>query len=405
MCIAFDIYTAAAIGVLALLIGRFCNSIFPALRKICIPTPVTGGLVISIFTLLLYSCFGIETDFDATIKNICMTLFFASVGFMSDFRSLRRGGKALAIMLGLVFLLIVIQNVAGVVISAALGQNPLLGIACGSVSMSGGHGTSAGFADTLEQMGLQGASTLSMSAATFGIIAGAAIGGPLAAGIIRRRSLAVEIPDCRNVTIGENANSDPVIRDVEGDRFSIGEIMKAAFILILASGLGSLVSMFLTKSGLNFPSYFGALIVAVFIRNIPFAFPKSYSLNISAITSLGKVSLELFLGIAMVSLKLWELVDLALPMGIILVAQMLILVIFARYLAFPALGRDYRAAVLISGLCGFGLGATPNAMANMTAVCKKYHYIQDPFIIIPLVGAFFLDLMNIAVITVFLNFL
>lgn len=405
MNFCLDIYQSAAIGVLALLIGRFCNSIFPSLKKICIPTPVTGGICVSLFTLFLYLVFDIRTSFDDTVKNICMTLFFASVGFMSDFSTLKKGGKPLAIMVILVFLLIVLQNVAGITVSKLLGHNYLLGIACGSVSMCGGHGTSAGFSDTLQQMGLDGASTLAMTAATFGIIAGAAIGGPLSAGIIYRYKLAKSRSDGNVSEMTYEMNSDPVIRDIESDRYTVSDILEASFVLVLSAGLGTLVNMLLNALGINLPSYFGALVVAVIIRNSFPLFSKANILNVSSITSIGKITLELFLGIAMASLKLWELAGFALPMGLILLTQVFILVIFARYLAFPLLGKDYNAAVLIAGLCGFALGATPNAMANMTAVCIKYHYRSQPFIIIPLVGAVFLDIMNIAVLTVFLNIL
>lgn len=401
-------YQTAGVGVAALLLGMLFTRKIPFLKRFCIPAPVSGGIVISLLTLALYSFGRVEMDFDGTIKDICMTLFFTSVGFQSNMKALKSGGKTLVVMVLLVAVLIISQNLIAVGAAGAMGLDPLLGMAAGSIPMSGGHGTAGGFSPVLEGLGLSGASSITMACATFGLVAGSMIGGPLAEALIRRRHLAEE-SGTRDIMEGiEGSEASPeskVERPQSGER-SFRDYSKAVYMLVIAMALGMCLSKLLAMTGITFPTYFGALIAACVIRNTVEGFSDGEKiLSLDKIVSLGDICLSLFLGIAMASLKLWELAGLALPLCVILLAQVAFMALFASVVAFRALGKDYDAAVLVSGLCGFGLGATPNAMANMSAVCFKYRYSVNPFIIVPIIGAMFVDIINTFAVTFFLNIL
>ena len=404
--VALDMYQTAGVGVLALLLGMFFTRTIPFLKRFCIPAPVSGGIVISLLTLAAYSILGVEFSFDGTIRDISMMLFFTSVGFQSDMSAIKKGGRTLVVMVLLVAVLIVFQNLISIGIARAMGLDPLVGMASGSIPMSGGHGTSGGFSPLLESMGLTGASSITMACATFGLVAGSMVGGPLAELLIRKKGLASESLSTDVVTGLEGSEASPeskVERPQSGEK-SFREYSKAVYLLVLAMALGTCLSKLLALTGITFPTYFGSLIAACLIRNVCGAFPKtSERLGIEKIVSLGDIALSLFLGIAMSSLKLWELAGLAIPLCVILFAQVVFIALFAAFVAFRSLGKDYDAAVLVSGLCGFGLGATPNAMANMSAVCFKYRYAVNPFIIVPIIGAMFVDIINTGLVTVFLN--
>lgn len=393
MTIELDMLQTAAAGIVAMLLGAWINKSVKFLQRICIPAPVTGGIVFSLVTLALYSIFGIEVSFQGTLKDICMIVFFTSVGFQSDLSVLRKGGRPLVVMVILVAVLIACQNAISLGIAHGCKFDPLLGMAAGSITMCGGHGTAAGFSPMFEQMGMQSAPTVLMAAATFGLLGGSLMGGPLAESIIRKKHLYQD---------GQQGQ-ECELRHEENDTLSAKASAKGVYELLVAAGLGTLLSKALALTGLNFPSYFGALIVAVIMRNVTEAIPRCPKLAMKEITSIGSIALALFLGMAMASLKLWELAGLALPLLLVLVIQAAFMLVFARVVAFPLLGGDYDAAVMVGGICGFGLGATPNAMANMSAVCGKYRYTTAPFIVIPIVGAMFVDIINIAVSTIFLN--
>ena len=400
--LALDMYASAGVGVLALLLGMFFTRTIPFLKRFCIPAPVSGGLLLSLLILLLYSVFGIECRFDGTVKDICMMLFFTSVGFQSDIRVLRTGGRPLLVMILLVAVLIASQNLISVGISKCLGLSPLFGMAAGSIPMCGGHGTSGGFAPLLEQMGLAAASSITMAAATFGLVAGSLLGGPLGEALIRRHHLSDQ-SSTSYVMKGEETTESSVV-DSKTEERAYWEYLIAASQLIIAMALGTGLSKLLALTGITFPTYFGSLLVACAMRNLLGLSSKlSRGLCTSSIVSIGNVCLQLFLGMAMASLRLWELASLALPLLLILAAQVAFMAFYAVLVAFPLLGKGYDSAVLVSGLCGFGLGATPNAMANMSAVCYKYHYSAAPFVIVPIIGAMFVDIINTGIVTLFLN--
>ncbi len=398
--VEFDMMQTMAVGILALLLGMFLNRKSKILNGICIPAPVTGGIIFSIVTLAIYSIWGLEIKFDAILKDICMVVFFTTVGFQSNLTVIKEGGKPLAVIVGLIALLIVCQNLIGIGISSGLGVPRLLGLSAGSVTMCGGHGTAAGFSPLLEESGLDAAAAVTMAAATFGLLGGSLIGGPLAERIIRKKGLASSSAEYSSPAEKASEVKEIAQRDKP---LSPRGYAKAAYEIFLAAGLGTLLNKALALTGISFPTYFGALVVAVIVRNVSESVPDCPKVPINEISAIGSVSLSLFLGMAMVTLKLWELAGLALPLILILCAQVVFMAIFVRWIAFPLLGRNYDAAVLISGICGFGLGATPNAMANMSAVCGKYRYTTMPFIVVPIAGAIFVDIINIGIITLFLN--
>ena len=419
--IELNMIQTAGVGALALIVGMILTRKVAFLQKFCVPSPVSGGIIFSLITLALYGWFDVEASFDGTLKDVFMLAFFTSVGFQSDLKVLKQGGKLLIIMLVLLVAVIALQNLMPIGITRLMGVDPLIGMASGSISMTGGHGTAGGFAKVLEGMGLHGAGTIGMAAATFGLIAGSMIGGPLAEKIIRTKLTHEQMQP-------QDEEIDPAMAGIESDEASptgrkkrvstneqeFQQYAKASYGIILVMGGGTLLSWLLAKTGITFPTYFGALILAAIVRNtIGFISYKDDGkwekaeklLDMERIISVGNICLSLFLGMAMISLKLWELQNLALPLIVILVSQVLMMALFAYFVAFPLLGRDYDAAVLCAGMCGFGLGATPNAMANMSAVCYKYRYAVKPFLIVPIIGAMFADLINTGMITLFLNIL
>ena len=395
MTVSLDLYQSAGVGVVALLLGLLFTRKIPFLKRYCIPAPVSGGLLISLLTLCLYAFGGVECHFDGTLRDLCMIAFFTSVGFQCDLGVLKKGGRSLLLMILLVAGLIVVQNLLSVGIARGLGQDALLGMAAGSIPMCGGHGTAGGFSPLLEEMGLSGASSITMAAATFGLVAGSLLGGPLAEGLIRRRHLAEPSATPEGKPDGGTAAASPAAPT---------ETIQAVCMLLLAMALGACLNRLLALTGITFPTYFGSLLVAAVLRNLFSLSPRwQHSRQVERIASVGEICLLLFLGMAMSFLRLWELASIALPLCLILVAQVAFMALYAVFVAFPLLGRDYDGAVLVSGLCGFGLGATPNAMANMSAVCFKYRYAVNPFIVVPIVGAMFVDIINTGVVTLMLN--
>lgn len=407
-----DMLQTAGLGALALVLGMCLTRRVKWLQRFCIPSPVSGGIVFSVVSLMLYKLWNVELVFDGTLKDVFMLVFFTSVGFQSNLKVLRRGGSTLLLMLGVLAFIIVVQNVLPLGIAWIMGVNPLVGMAAGSISMAGGHGTAGGFSAVLEGMGLSGAGTIAMAAATFGLIMGSVTGGPLAERLIRTKLTAEHLepkdyevdPAMAGLESGE-ASPAGRAKHISSNEQEFQQYAKATYALLIVVAAGSLMSWLLQQTGVTFPTYFGALIVAAIVRNVAETYKLTPKMELDKIVSVGNICLSVFLGMAMVSLKLWELESLALPLVVMLVAQVVAMALIAYFVAFNILGRDYDAAVLVAGICGFGLGATPNAMANMSAVCYKYHYSVKPFLIVPIIGAMFVDLINTGFITMFLNWI
>ena len=395
MKIQLDMYQTLAAAVLVLMLGAYLKSKIHFLEQFCIPAPVVGGLLFAIFTCICYVTGIAEFSFDDILREVCMVFFFTSVGFQANLKVLKSGGKSLVVFLGLVILLIISQNLVAVGMSKVLGLSPLIGMCTGSIPMVGGHGTAGAFGPVLEDFNIDGATTICAAAATFGLICGSLIGGPLGKRLIEKKNLLeTAIPEDDSLLVEEE----------EKHERHTNMYPAAVFQLILAIGLGTIFSYFLTKTGMTFPIYIGAMIAAALFRNIG-EYTGKFTIHMGEINDLGGISLSLFLGIAMITLKLWQLADLALPLFILLAVQVLLIALFTYFIEFNIMGRDYDAAVLVAGTCGFGMGATPNAMANMQAICEKYTTSVKAYLLIPLVGSLFADFINSLVITFFINFI
>lgn len=393
--IQLDMYQAAAVAALVLLLGRFLVRNLDLLRRYCIPEPVAGGVVFALAHLALRQAGILEISFDSTLQTFFMVVFFCSVGFTACFRLLKNGGLQVLLFLGIAVMMCVLQNGLGAFIASAFGLDPRLGLATGSIPMVGGHGTAASFGPLLEKAGVSGASAVAIASATFGLVAGCVIGGPTAVSRIRQKNL-------HSFETATGSNEVVVDKNEVTGAIDSGRFLNAALCLALAIGAGTVVSAWLNKV-FTFPIYIGAMLVAAFIRNTTDMAGKEIPME--EISTIGSFSLSLFLGLAMMGLKLWELADLAVPMVVMLVAQTVLMMVYAYFVVFNLLGKNYDAAVMTSGFCGFGMGATPNAMANMQAITQKYGPAPTAYFVVPLVGSLFIDFMNTIIITSFLNLL
>lgn len=395
MEIQIDMYQTLAVSVLVLILGQFLKKRINFLEKFCIPAPVIGGLLFAVLTCVCYSLGIAEFTFDDTLREVCMVFFFTSVGFQANLKVLKSGGKSLFIFLGLVVVLIVSQNFLALGVSKLLHLDPLVGLCTGSIPMVGGHGTAGAFGPVLEDFDVKGATTICTAAATFGLIAGSLIGGPIGKRLIDRKKLL-------DTAVAEDDSI--LVEDEKKHERHTNMYAAAVFQLIIAVGIGTIISELLTKTGLTFPIYIGAMIAAAVIRNIG-EYSGKFDIYMGEINNLGGICLSLFLGMAMITLKLWQLAELALPLIILLSAQLILMMLFTYFVVFNVMGRDYDAAVLAAGTCGFGMGVTPNAMANMQAICDRYVPSVKAYLIIPLIGSLFADFLNSLVITFFINIL
>ena len=395
--ISLDMYQTLGMAVAVLFLGAFLKKRIKFLETFCIPSPVVGGLIFAIVSCILYATGILEISFDETLKNVCMVIFFTSVGFQANLKVLKSGGLSLVVFLVCVIVLIISQNLVSVGLAKLVGVSPLIGLSTGSIPMVGGHGTAGAFGPVLEDFNVKGATTICTAAATFGLIFGSLVGGPLGKRLIEKKNLLdTAIPEDDSLLIEDEKKHERHSR----------MYASAVFQLIIAIGIGTIFSWALTKTGLTFPIYIGAMIAAALMRNIAeYAGNGKLVIHMGEINDLGGISLSLFLGMAMITLKLWQLASLALPLVILLGAQIIVIVLFTYFIVFNIMGKDYDAAVLVAGTCGFGMGATPNAMANMQAVCDKYVPSVKAYLLIPLIGSLFADFLNSLVITFFINIL
>ena len=392
-----NIYETMALVSIIFYLGKYMRGKVPTLVKFCIPPAVVGGFVFSLLTLLLHISDIITLNLDMTLQNLFMTTFFTSIGFTASFKVLKQGGKEVIIFLGLAALLVILQNSVGVILASLFNLNPLLGLCTGSIPMIGGHGTAGSFGPMLEEMGVAKATTVSVASATFGLIMGSIIGGFVARNLIIRYKL--------KTTRDESSNNQPVeVGDFNEENLNIlsfKKLMNAACFLFIAMGIGSLVSKLIQTSGLTFPSYIGAMLVAATIRNIYDIRKKE--IYEKEIETIGGLSLSFFLTMALMGLKLWQLFDLALPLLIMLIAQVLLVGGFAYFITYRTMGKNYEGAVFASATCGFGMGATPNAIANMDELTNRFGFAHTPYFVVPIVGGLFIDFVNSAIITIFIN--
>lgn len=391
-----DMYQALGLAVIMLLIGRVLVKRVEFLQRYCIPAPVVGGLIFALLHLVLRSAGVVEFEMDTTLQNVFMTGFFCSVGYMAAFGMLKKGGIGVIKFLLLAVLMCAIQDAIGGIGAKLFGLDARIGLAMGSIPLVGGHGTAGSFGPFLEGLGVENATTVAVAAATYGLIAGCMIGGPIAYGKIR--SYGLKSAGLR--AQGQLADATAAVGDTEV--LTEENIMDAAIYIVVGVGLGTIVSALLGRL-ITLPGYIGAMIVGAIIRNVQEM--RRVKMPMQEMGTLGNVCLSLFLGLAMINLKLWQLVSLALPMVVILLLQTVIMFLYASFVVFNVMGRDYDAATISSGFCGFGMGATPNAMANMQAITNAYGPAPVAFMIVPLVGSLFIDFLNAAIITGFANVL
>ena len=394
MVIDLNLFLTTALAVIVLLVGDYVKKRVEILRKFCIPIPVIGGLIFTILVSIGYSTQLFTFKLNFALSDVFMLAFYSSIGFTASYKLLKKGGPKVIKFLIVSIIVVILQNFLGVYLAKLLGLSPLVGLATASIPMTGGHGTSAAFAPVLEEAGLQNALTITLAAATFGLVAGSLIGGPTGKFLIEKYKLIT----------GKETEKVEGIEKVEKGNEKLDEkrIYSAVYQLLVSMALGSIISMLLKKTGLTFPASVGAMIAAAIIRNIA-DYSTWLKIKENEIRIIGDISLILFLAFSMMSLKLWQLTDLAVPMIILLIAQTILMGLCAVFLTYKVMGKNYEAAMMAVGHCGFGLGAVPTAMANMQSIEEKYGPAPTAFFILPLVGSLFINFFNSAIIVAFIN--
>ncbi len=391
MEISLNMYHTVALAVVVYYVGQFIRDRVNFFQKYCIPSPVIGGIIAaSIITVLRMTGTAI-IELDTTLEMVFMLVFFCSIGFNARWKIVKKGGLGLIFMALAVTALCIIQDGFSTFMMKLFGLHPLLGTAIGSVPLVGGHGTSAAFGPLIEDMGVPAAASASIAAATYGLIAGCMIGGPIA------RLRIVQLQKKGKL---QTNNSAEILNEAEKKPLNEKKLMLAVGLLLISVGAGQIISMLIGKL-MTFSAAVGALAAGCIVRN--YCDAKNIELPDEEIDITGNISLQLFLSLAMMGLRIWELVDLAVPMIVTLLLQTVICGLFAYFVVFNIMGRDYDAAVMASGVCGFGLGATPNAIANMSAVVSRYGPAPYAFLIIPITGSMITDIVNSTVITAFMN--
>lgn len=397
-------------AVIVLLLGRFLVNRIDFLKRYNIPEPVAGGLVAAVVSLLVHTFWGYSIVFSSELQTSFMLVFFASIGLSANFMKLKEGGTALVIFLICVASFIVVQNAVGMSLATLLGLDPLIGLIAGSITLTGGHGTAGAWGEILEsQHGIQGALALGMASATFGLIIGGVIGGPLAKLLINRYSFAqaktnAEIQQ-RDTHVEQNSDDLAPFENPHQVRLITADNAITTLGMFAAClAFAEFMTGFSKGTWFELPTFVWALGGGVILRNILESVLKVDIFD-RAIDVFGNASLSLYLAMALLSLKLWQLADLAGPLVVILGAQTLTMALYAAFVTFRVMGKNYDAAVLAAGHCGFGMGATPTAVANMQAITNMYGPSHKAFLIVPLCGAFFVDLINATVIQLMLKFI
>jgi len=393
--VALDTLETLMAAALVLLLERQVLARTAILRTYSIPEPVVGGLLVAVLAFALHAAARIEVRFDTTLQVPLMLTFFATIGLSADLGQLRAGGRALIIFLAVVVGLLVMQDALGIGLASALGQERLLGLLGASVTLSGGHGTGAAWAKVFaERHGLASATEIAVACATFGLILGGLVGGPVARVLITRYGLSPK-PDT-DIASPTGFEQPKAIRPITPEA-----LIETVALIAVCLAIGSAIASWLTDTVFELPPFVCVLFVGVVLRN-SLAIRGWYQVFELAVSLLGNVSLGLFLAIALMSLRLGDLASLALPLIAILVVQAIAMATYAIFVTFRVMGRNYDAAVLAAGHCGFGLGATPTAIANMQAITERFGPSHLAFLVVPMVGAFFIDIANALVIKLFL---
>ena len=394
-------------AIIVLLIGMLVRKKVRFFTKYCIPAPVIGGLIFSIVTTILRSANILEFDFDTTLQSFFQIMYFCTIGFAASFKMLKVGGSKVVKFLVIASIFALLQDVLAVGLADTVGIEPLLALMTASPALTGGMGTSAAVAPSVEALGYSAATTVAVTAATFGILCSSVMGGPVATRLIERHDLFRKF---QTRTTKEDSFDLSILEDKK-KFLSSKTICSGMFVILLCMGIGAYVTNGINSvvgnfvDGVSFPAYLGAMLIACIFRNVTDHSTVFGELPKEEMDALGDAARNVFLGIALMSLELWELVNLAIPMLILLLLQVVLAYIFANFICFPLMGRDYDAAMISCGLIGFGMGSTSNAIANMDAVSAKYAYSKTPYFVVPIVGALFIDFINIFIIFGFIGFL
>ncbi|AVQ19037.1 sodium/glutamate symporter [Fusobacterium mortiferum] len=394
MIVHFSTIQTMALAVIVFYLGKFLNNKFKFLKNNCIPDSVTGGTLFSFFILLGHETGSFSFIFEDSIKDIFMIAFFTTVGFSASIKLLKKAGLPVLMFLIAAILLAILQNVVGVGMAKILGVSPMIGIATGSLATTGGPGTAGAFGPIMESFGTPGATMVAMATATYALIAGSIIAGPICKRLIEKKNLIQ-----KRVTLEEFQSFDDKSVTLE-----LKNVVPTGFQIIIAMGIGSLISNFLNSLGLVLPPYIGTMFAASIMRNLADE-TKLFSIDLEVVSVIGNFTLTMFLSMILMNFKLWELKELALPLIIMLIGQTILMGVFAYFITFTLTGKDYDAAIMTGGHCGCGFGTTPKALANMEALTEKYLPSPKAFFVIPIVGALFIDFFNAAIITFFINLL
>ena len=418
MDVTLNGYYTLILATLVLLLGRFLVKNVKFLEDFNIPEPVAGGLVAAIIVYALNLVGGYSFNFQQDLQTACMLMFFASIGLSADFGRLKAGGTPLLIFTAVVGVFIILQDVVGVGMASMLGLDPLLGLVTGSIALTGGHGTAGAWGITLEeQYGVVGATTLGIAVATYGLVAGGVIGGPVARRLINKlglnpaplnpnpsdvERLAAEqsLYSTKHSESEVHANKEMFEKPDNIRLITASSTIETLALFAAALAFADVMTIVAKDTWFELPTFVWALAAGVIIRNV-LTMIFNFDMFDRAIDVIGNASLSLFLAMALLSLKLWQLTDLAGPVLIILLVQTLVMIGYAYFITYRIMGKDYDAAVLSAGHCGFGMGATPTAIANMQAVTDRYLPSHKAFLIVPMVGAFFVDIVNATVLQIF----
>jgi len=404
--LTLDLVQTVAFAGIILFLGYGLRKLVPALARVNIPAPVCGGLPLAGILAVMHSYGYQPLAFTTTLQVPLQNTFFASIGFAASLALMRRGGPLVLGFFAIALVVVVFQNLLGGAVAWALGQHPLMGVLAGSVTMAGGPATGLAFAPLFEQAGVPGAATLAVAAAMAGIVAGGVIGGPIATYLIEREPRAITPAPPASQTLENLAEAQmPAAPQTSpaGEDAEAYVLMKHLVVLLATVGVGIWVSAWLTGLGLTLPAYIGAMLVAAVVRNLD-DMTGVLRLSQSVIDDIGNIALALFLVMALMTLRLWELAGLVTPLLIILAVQVALVAAVCLWVVPRLMGRDYDAAVMSGGFGGFMLGTSANAMANMGALVERYGPAPKAYLVVPLVGAFFIDFANALVITFFLNF-
>jgi ESS family glutamate:Na+ symporter len=405
-----DLIQTVAFAGVVLFLGYGIRRLVPPLARYNIPAPVIGGLIVAGILAAVRTPEYSPITFDTTLQSPMMVAFFTSIGFAASLRLLKVGGPQVLIFFAVATLFAVAQNVLGAGMAMLFGLHPLFGVLTGSVTLTGGPATGLAFAPLFEANGVPGAATVAVASAMVGIVMGGVIGAPIATRLIEKNKLRTRQADPQPIEtpvanqVMEEQLADEPIKAPAGEDEESFVLLQSVVLILVAMWLGSFVSAWFTSLGVTLPAYIGAMLVAALIRNLDDV-TGVFRIQQRAIDDLGNVALALFIVMALMTLKLWEIANLALPMLAILAAQVALIAAICFWPIFPMMGKDYESAVMSGGFCGFMLGTTANAMANMRSLVERYGPAPRAFLVVPMVGAFFIDFTNAVLITVFVNFL